>query len=125
MMSESMSMLMVMTDTRFLCLSAHWLALAILSLSLNLSVSDLMPAAILASFLALVRLNIFIVFNLLVIQIFVFKCSPVGDEQSVRIVLCPRHVLNLAHGDDGAFEVTAAALDKLRAEVLELSSRAR
>ena len=37
------------------------------------------------------------------------------------IVLCARNVLYLSHGDDGAFEVTAAALDELRAEVLELS----
>ena len=42
-------------------------------------------------------------FNLLVVQIFVFEGSPVGDEQSVGIVLRPWHVLNLAHGDDGAF----------------------
>ena len=37
------------------------------------------------------------------------------------IVLRAGHILNLAHGDDRAFEVTAAALDELRAEVLELS----
>jgi hypothetical protein len=59
--------------------------------------------------------------KLSVVQIFVFEGTPVGDEQSVRIVLCPWHVLNLAHGDDGAFEVTAASLDELRTEVLELS----
>ena len=63
--SESMSILMVMTDTLFLCLSAHWLALAILSLSLNLSVSDLIPSAILASFFALVRLKIFMVHKII------------------------------------------------------------
>ena len=56
----------------------------------------------------------------LVIEVFVFESTPVGDEQSVRIVLCPRHVLYLANGNDGAFEVTASALDKLRTEVLEL-----
>ena len=56
----------------------------------------------------------------LIIQIFVLECSPVGDEQSVGIVLCPWHILYFAHGDDGAFEVTAATLDELCAEVLEL-----
>ena len=56
----------------------------------------------------------------LIIQIFVLQCSPVGDEQSVGIVLCPWHILYLTHGDDGAFEVTAATLDELCAEVLEL-----
>ena len=39
----------------------------------------------------------------------------------MRVVLCPRHVLNLANSDDRAVEITAAALDELRAEVLELS----
>ena len=38
----------------------------------------------------------------------------------MRIVLCTGHVLYLTHSDDGAFEVTAATLDELRAEVLEL-----
>ena len=57
--------------------------------------------------------------KLSVVQIFVFEGSPVGDEQSVGIVLRPRYVLYLTHGDDGAFEVTASALDELCAEVLE------
>ena len=38
----------------------------------------------------------------------------------MRIVLRPWYILYLAHGDDGALEVTAATLDELRAEVLEL-----
>ena len=34
--------------------------------------------------------------------------------------MCTGHVLYLTHSDDGAFQITAAAFDELRAEVLEL-----
>lgn len=58
---------------------------------------------------------------MLVAQVFVLKCTPVCDEQTVRVVLCPWYILNLSNGNDGTFKITAASLYELSAEIFELS----
>jgi hypothetical protein len=60
------------------------------------------------------------VFECLIIEIFIFKGTPVSDEQSVGVVLCPRDILYLTSGLDTAFQVTATALNELRSIVGKL-----
>ena len=59
--------------------------------------------------------------QVLIIKVFVFKGTPVGYHQSVGIVLCTWHILHIAGGEHGAFEVARAPLDNLRSVVAELA----
>jgi len=56
-----------------------------------------------------------------IVQVLVLYGSPVGDEQSVGVVACLRHVLYASGGNHGAFDVARASLDELRAVVGELA----
>ena len=55
-----------------------------------------------------------------IVKVFVFKSTPVGYHQSVGIVLGTWHILHIAGGEHGAFEVARAPLDNLRPVVAEL-----
>ena len=55
-----------------------------------------------------------------IIQILVLYRPPVRDHQPVRIVPCPRHVLDVAGRDHRTLQVLGAPLDKLRAVIGEL-----
>ena len=59
-------------------------------------------------------------FSPLIVQILVFNGSPAGNHQPVRIVLCPRHVLDKPGSDHRPLHVPGAPLDKLRTVIGEL-----
>ena len=59
--------------------------------------------------------------RLLVVQIFVFQRPPVGNQQAMRVILCPWHILQFTDSDDGSAEVSTATLDELGTIVLKLS----
>lgn len=59
-------------------------------------------------------------FSPLIVQILVFNGSPAGNHQPVRIVLCPRHVLDKPGSDHRPLHVSGAPLDKLRTVIGEL-----
>ena len=56
-----------------------------------------------------------------IVKVFVFKSTPVGYHQSVGIVLGTWHILHIAGGEHGAFEIARAPLDNLRPVVAELA----
>ena len=57
----------------------------------------------------------------LIVKILILQRAPVRYQQTMRIVLCTRHILDATDSHDGAFNITRSSLDNLRTIVLELT----